>query len=82
MLLCLHFLFAFCSVWSAAVDALTSFVRCFISPNATNNGILLQPVMVYLSRYSYYQSFFTLHPAYSFLLDFDLLNFMKCYDSY
>ncbi|KAG5245658.1 HEAT repeat-containing protein [Salix suchowensis] len=36
-------------VWSAAVDALTSFVRCFISPNAANNGILLQPVMVYLS---------------------------------
>lgn len=36
-------------VWSAAVDALTAFVRCFISHNAANNGILLQPVMVYLS---------------------------------
>ena len=56
MLLCLLFLFAFCSVWSASFDALTSFVRCFISSNSVNNGILLQPVMVYLSRYSYYQS--------------------------
>ncbi|KAI9153290.1 hypothetical protein LWI28_008916 [Acer negundo] len=37
-------------VLSAAVDALTSFVRCFISPSAGNNGVLLQPVMVYLSR--------------------------------
>ncbi|CAK7344401.1 unnamed protein product [Dovyalis caffra] len=37
-------------VWSAAVDALTAFVRCFISPNVASNGILLQPVMVYLSR--------------------------------
>ncbi|KAL5739454.1 hypothetical protein ACOSQ2_028634 [Xanthoceras sorbifolium] len=37
-------------VLSAAVDALTSFVRCFISSSAGNNGVLLQPVMVYLSR--------------------------------
>ncbi|GMH27186.1 hypothetical protein Nepgr_029029 [Nepenthes gracilis] len=36
-------------VWASAVDALTAFVRCFISPYATNNGILLQPVLVYLS---------------------------------
>ncbi|XP_065620347.1 protein SWEETIE-like isoform X2 [Quercus suber] len=36
-------------VWSAAVDALTAFVRCFISPNAANSRILLQPVLVYLS---------------------------------
>ncbi|XP_059452821.1 protein SWEETIE isoform X2 [Corylus avellana] len=36
-------------VWSAAVDALTAFVRCFVSPNAVNSGILLQPVLVYLS---------------------------------
>jgi hypothetical protein len=36
-------------VWSAAVDALTAFVRFFISPNAANSRILLQPVLVYLS---------------------------------
>ncbi|XP_043809967.1 protein SWEETIE isoform X3 [Manihot esculenta] len=36
-------------VWSSAVDALTAFIKCFISPGALNNGILLQPVMVYLS---------------------------------
>ncbi|KAG6716276.1 hypothetical protein I3842_04G041200 [Carya illinoinensis] len=36
-------------VWSAAVDALTAFVRCFVTPNAANSGILLQPVLVYLS---------------------------------
>ncbi|PIA63576.1 hypothetical protein AQUCO_00201132v1 [Aquilegia coerulea] len=39
-------------VWSAAVDALTAFVKCFISPNMVDlkNGILLQPVLVYLGR--------------------------------
>ncbi|KAA8530559.1 hypothetical protein F0562_005268 [Nyssa sinensis] len=37
-------------VWSAAVDALTAFVRCFVSANAVNQGILLQPVLLYLSR--------------------------------
>lgn len=37
-------------VLSTAVDALTAFVRCFVSPDAANSGILLQPVMVYLSR--------------------------------
>ncbi|KAJ8751677.1 hypothetical protein K2173_025839 [Erythroxylum novogranatense] len=36
-------------VWSAAVDALTAFVKCFISSGTANNGVLLQPVMVYLS---------------------------------
>ncbi|PKI75616.1 hypothetical protein CRG98_004017 [Punica granatum] len=38
------------SVWAAAINALTAFVRCFASPDAVNNGILLQPVLVYLSR--------------------------------
>ncbi|XP_010265191.1 PREDICTED: HEAT repeat-containing protein 5B [Nelumbo nucifera] len=37
-------------VWSAAVDALTAFIRCFISTTTINNGVLLQPVLVYLSR--------------------------------
>ncbi|XWS30691.1 hypothetical protein CRYUN_Cryun23aG0008700 [Craigia yunnanensis] len=37
-------------VWSAAIDALTSFVRCFVSSNLTISGILLQPVMLYLNR--------------------------------
>ena len=37
-------------MWSAAVDALTALLRCFLSPNDGNNGILLQPVLVYLSR--------------------------------
>ncbi|XP_077230289.1 HEAT repeat-containing protein isoform X2 [Tasmannia lanceolata] len=38
-------------VWSAAVEALTAFIKCFISPNvvSTTGGILLQPVLVYLS---------------------------------
>ncbi|KNA19796.1 hypothetical protein SOVF_058220 [Spinacia oleracea] len=36
-------------VWSAAIDALTAFVRCFLSPKSVNYGILLQPVLVYLS---------------------------------
>ncbi|XP_004306022.1 PREDICTED: HEAT repeat-containing protein 5B isoform X1 [Fragaria vesca subsp. vesca] len=37
-------------MWSAAIDALTSFLRCFLSHDAKNNRILLQPVLVYLSR--------------------------------
>ncbi|KAJ7971209.1 HEAT repeat 5B-like protein [Quillaja saponaria] len=37
-------------VWSAAVDALTAFIRCFISPDVVKNGVLLQPVLLYLSR--------------------------------
>ncbi|KHN17324.1 HEAT repeat-containing protein 5B [Glycine soja] len=36
-------------VWSAAVHALTAFIKCFISPNVANDGVLLQPVLVYLS---------------------------------
>ncbi|KAK3425934.1 hypothetical protein EUGRSUZ_F02484 [Eucalyptus grandis] len=42
-------LIALMSVWEAAIDALTAFVKCFASHNAVNNGILLQPVLVYLS---------------------------------
>ncbi|KAM7524202.1 hypothetical protein LguiA_014104 [Lonicera macranthoides] len=45
------------SVWSAAVDALTSFIRCFVLPDAGNIGILLQPVLLYLSRALSYISF-------------------------
>ncbi|PPR92045.1 hypothetical protein GOBAR_AA28636 [Gossypium barbadense] len=37
-------------VWSAAIDALTSFIRCFVSSNLAASGILLQPVMLYLNR--------------------------------
>ncbi|KAI5432457.1 protein SWEETIE [Lathyrus oleraceus] len=36
-------------VWSAAVHALTAFIKCFISPNVINDGVLLQPVLVYLN---------------------------------
>lgn len=36
-------------VWSAAVHALTAFIKCFISPNVLNYGVLLQPVLVYLN---------------------------------
>lgn len=36
---------------SAAVDALASFIRCFITPGNGNSGVLLQPVLLYLSRY-------------------------------
>ncbi|KAL9993657.1 putative armadillo-like helical, protein SWEETIE [Helianthus debilis subsp. tardiflorus] len=37
-------------VWSAAVDALVAFIRCFVSQDALNKGILLQPILLYLSR--------------------------------
>ncbi|PWA87585.1 HEAT repeat-containing protein [Artemisia annua] len=37
-------------VWSAAVDALIAFIRCFVSQDAVNKGILLQPVLLYLNR--------------------------------
>ncbi|KAL8250875.1 hypothetical protein R6Q59_034568 [Mikania micrantha] len=37
-------------VWSAAVDALIAFIRCFVSQDALNRGILLQPVLLYLNR--------------------------------
>ncbi|XP_023550989.1 protein SWEETIE isoform X2 [Cucurbita pepo subsp. pepo] len=37
-------------VWSTAIDALTAFIRCFISPNVQSAGVFLQPVIVYLSR--------------------------------
>ncbi|XP_058187917.1 protein SWEETIE-like isoform X1 [Rhododendron vialii] len=37
-------------VWSAAIDALTAFIRCFVCPNAGSKGILLQPVLLYLNR--------------------------------
>ncbi|XP_057449103.1 protein SWEETIE-like [Lotus japonicus] len=36
-------------VWSAAVHALTAFIECFISPNVVNDGVLLQPVLLYLN---------------------------------
>ncbi|GAB2299959.1 hypothetical protein Dimus_034004 [Dionaea muscipula] len=36
-------------VWASAIDALKSFIKCFISPHAVNYGILLQPVLLYLS---------------------------------
>lgn len=50
-----HSLFSFvsCSVWSAAIHALTAFIKCFISSNSINSGVLLQPVLVYLSRYNF-----------------------------
>ncbi|KAM3363202.1 protein SWEETIE isoform X1 [Capsicum galapagoense] len=38
------------SVWSAAVDALTAFIKSFVSSGAVNKGILLEPVLLYLSR--------------------------------
>ncbi|XP_034224220.1 protein SWEETIE isoform X2 [Prunus dulcis] len=37
-------------MWSAAIDALTAFLKCFLSPNDVNNRILVQPILVYLSR--------------------------------
>ncbi|KAL4570973.1 hypothetical protein LXL04_017722 [Taraxacum kok-saghyz] len=38
------------SVWSAAVEALNAFIKCFVYPDAVNKGILLQPVLLYLNR--------------------------------
>lgn len=46
-------------VWAAAIDALTSFIKCFISFDDVNNGILLQPVLLYLSRALSYISVLT-----------------------
>ncbi|GAB4832301.1 hypothetical protein Ancab_006312 [Ancistrocladus abbreviatus] len=46
-------------VLASSVDALTAFVRCFIAPIGVNNGILLQPVLVYLSRALCYTSLIT-----------------------
>ncbi|XP_073155187.1 protein SWEETIE isoform X2 [Henckelia pumila] len=37
-------------MWSAAMDALTSFIKCFVSSDAINRRILLQPVLLYLNR--------------------------------
>ncbi|CDP02785.1 unnamed protein product [Coffea canephora] len=37
-------------VWSAAIEALTAFIKCFVSSDGVNNGILLEPVLLYLSR--------------------------------
>lgn len=38
------------SVLSAAVEALTAFIRSFVCPTvAAINGVLLQPVLAYLS---------------------------------
>lgn len=46
-------------VWSAAVEALTAFIRSFVSPTsaANNGGVLLQPMLVYLSGALSYISF-------------------------
>ncbi|KAJ9561951.1 hypothetical protein OSB04_007111 [Centaurea solstitialis] len=38
------------SVWAAAVEALNAFIKCFVSHDAVNKGILLQPVLLYLNR--------------------------------
>lgn len=42
-----------CSGWSAAVEALAAFVKSFVFPNmsVTEEGILLQPIIGYLSGY-------------------------------
>ncbi|XP_042449151.1 protein SWEETIE-like [Zingiber officinale] len=47
-------------VLSAAIEALTAFIRSFVSPEvATQNGVLLQPVLAYLSGALFYISFFS-----------------------
>ncbi|XP_026407842.1 protein SWEETIE-like isoform X1 [Papaver somniferum] len=49
-------------VWSAAIGALTAFIRSFISQPlvASDNGVLLQPVLIYLGRALSYISLLTL----------------------
>ncbi|KAK1357514.1 HEAT repeat-containing protein 5B [Heracleum sosnowskyi] len=37
------------SVWAASIDALTAFIKSFLSPDDANQKILLQPVLLYLS---------------------------------
>ncbi|XP_042445912.1 protein SWEETIE isoform X2 [Zingiber officinale] len=47
-------------VLSAAIESLTAFIRSFVSPEvATQNGVLLQPVLAYLSGALFYISFFS-----------------------
>ncbi|XP_009403181.3 protein SWEETIE isoform X2 [Musa acuminata AAA Group] len=47
-------------VLSAAVEALTAFIRSFVCPTvAAINGVLLQPVLAYLSGALFYISFFS-----------------------
>ncbi|MCL7033976.1 hypothetical protein MKW94_027185 [Papaver nudicaule] len=48
-------------VWSAAIEALTAFIRSFISQPlvASDNGVLLQPVLIYLGRALSYISLLT-----------------------
>lgn len=43
-----------CSGWSAALEALTAFVGYYVVPSLTleNEGILLHPILGYLSGYS------------------------------
>ena len=50
--LCLHTL-GFRSGWSAAVEALTAFVKSYVVPNFSSKeeGIILQPVLGYLNVY-------------------------------
>ncbi|KAI3985597.1 hypothetical protein MKX01_033880, partial [Papaver californicum] len=48
-------------VWSAAIEALTAFIRSFIFQPlvASDNGVLLQPVLIYLGRALSYISLLT-----------------------
>ncbi|KAF8399147.1 hypothetical protein HHK36_015012 [Tetracentron sinense] len=72
-------------VWSAAVDALTAFIRCFVSPTIflANNGILLQPVLVYLSRALSYISLLAARqlPSMKSAMDLFIIRTLMAYQS-
>ncbi|KAM7267217.1 hypothetical protein ACFE04_009383 [Oxalis oulophora] len=71
------------SMWSAAIDALTCFVRCFISLGSTNNGVLLQPVIVYLSRALSYISLLSFkgQPSLKSCIDLLIIRTLMAYQS-
>ncbi|XVF20554.1 hypothetical protein REPUB_Repub12eG0010500 [Reevesia pubescens] len=70
-------------VWSAAIDALTSFVQCFVSSNLTISGILLQPVLLYLNRALSYISLLAAkdHPNVKPAMDIFIIRTLMAYQS-
>ncbi|XP_071711040.1 protein SWEETIE [Rutidosis leptorrhynchoides] len=72
-------------VWSAAVDALVAFIKCFVSQDAVNKGILLQPVLLYLNRaLSYIPSLSTkandVKPSIDIFISRTLIAYQSIYD--
>ncbi|KAG9140394.1 hypothetical protein Leryth_018528, partial [Lithospermum erythrorhizon] len=69
-------------VWSSAVDALTAFIKCFVSSDDSNH-VLLQPILLYLSRALSYISAFTLkeHTSMKAAMDIFTIKTLRAYQS-